>query len=101
MLMAMQIVASVILIGNVKPYGERAKRRKEMFNETILMFVMYTIICFSPFVPDVSVRFFIGYITIFAVGLHLAVNIYGIAGSTFAGVKRKLVLRAAKRRHAR
>ena len=99
MLMALQIVASVIIIGNVKPYGEISVRAKEMFNETILMFVMYTIICFSPFVPDVTVRFFIGYITIFAVGLHLAVNLCGIIRSTFWNVKLKLLLRSAKKKH--
>ena len=99
MLMAMQIVASVIIIGNVKPYGERMKRWKEMFNETILMFVMYTIICFSPFVPSVEVRFCIGYITIFVVCLHLAVNFYGIISSTFWNIKLKLLLRSAKKKH--
>ena len=82
MLMALQIVASVIIVGNVRPFNSNYRSKKELFNETVLMFVMYTMICFSPFVPDVNVRFYIGYITIFVVSLHLAINIYEILLAT-------------------
>ena len=57
MLMALQIIVSVIIIGNVRPFYFQSMSKKELFNEIILMFVMYTIICFSPFVPDVTIRF--------------------------------------------
>ena len=97
----MQIVTSVIIIGHVKPYDETAKYHKEFFNEVILMLVMYTIICFSPFVPDAVVRFYIGYICIFIVCLHLGVNIYGIARFTFFNIRLKLRLRSAKKAHTK
>ena len=50
--MAVQIIASVIIIGSIKPFKKHSKTKSEYFNEVILMFVMYTIICFSPYVPD-------------------------------------------------
>ena len=100
MLMAMQIVASVIIIGNVRPYLGSAKMYKEFFNETILMFVMYTIMCFSPWVADVDVRFFIGYITISCVCLHLFVNLFDIVGETYRNVRFSLLKRRAKKKYA-
>ena len=95
MLMALQIVASVIIIGNVRPFHTNGRSKKELFNEIVLMFVMYTIICFSPFVPDVTVRFYIGYITIFVVSLHLAINIYEILQATIRQLIRKRKLSKA------
>ena len=50
MLMASQIVASVIIVGNLTPFRGIFKKKIEIFNEIILMLVMYTIICFSPLV---------------------------------------------------
>ena len=46
MLMTSQIVASVIILGNVQPY-KRKKTRQELFSEIVLMYVMYTMICFT------------------------------------------------------
>ena len=79
MLMASQIVASVIIIGNARPYQWQSKRSLEYFNEIILMIVLYTFICFSPFVPDIEMRFAIGYVSITTVCTHLAVNFFLIA----------------------
>ena len=73
--MTSQIVASVIILGNVQPY-KRKKTRQELFSEIVLMYVMYTMICFTPFVPDVQVKFFFGYITIAVISLHLMVSLY-------------------------
>ena len=101
MLMALQIVASVIIIGNVRPFHFQSRSNKELFNEIILMFVMYTIICFSPFVPDVTIRFQIGYITIFVVGLHLAVNVYQILLVTVRQLIRENRMRRARKHHKR
>ena len=55
-LMASQIVASTIIIGNVVPFKLKSKMKSEYFNEIILMFVMYAVICFSPFVADLEVK---------------------------------------------
>ena len=101
MLMAAQIVASVIIIGNVIPYQYSHRRKTEYFNEIILMAVLYTFICFSPFVPDVEVRFSIGYISIATVSLHLLVNFAIIGRVTYRKIKMMLFLYLARRKHAR
>ena len=97
MVMSSQIVASVIIIGNVRPYKLSQTRKVETLNEVLLMFVMYTILCFSPFVPDVQVRFSIGYICVGAILSHLAVNFVIIGIQTYQEMRMKWIKRFAKR----
>ena len=95
--MAFQIVTSVIILGRLKPFKTRDKRETEIFNEIILMVVMYTIMCFSSFVPDAAVRFNIGYVCIAAIAAHLAVNFAIIGQSTYRKIKMMLKLKIALR----
>lgn len=44
---------------------------------------MYTIICYSPWVQDVELKFYIGYVTIGFVILHLVINLFLIFRTTF------------------
>ena len=53
------------------------------------MLVLYAIICFSPLVTNVQIRFNIGYICMIIVSLHLVVNIILIMKSTLVKIKRK------------
>ena len=99
MLMASQIVASVIIIGNVRPFSSNKVSNRKLFNEIVLMFVMYTIICFSPFVDDVTVRFYIGYITIFVISLFLITRFYEITRSTIQEILRLHRIKKAKKYH--
>ena len=98
--MASQIVISVIIIGD-RPFQTKFKYQIEFFNEIILMLVMYTIICFSPLVTSIEVRFSIGYITMLTVSMHLAVNFFIIGKSTFRKIKLMILLKLAKKKHAK
>ena len=69
----------------------------EMFNEVILMQTLYMIICFSAFIPDVQMRFYLGYVAIIIVGIHLAVSLFMIFGSTFLETKMKCKRRIMRR----
>lgn len=51
-LVAFNIVIAVILIGELDPFETNFKRRIEYFNEINTILIMYTILCFSPFVPS-------------------------------------------------
>ena len=99
MLMASQIVASVIIIGNVRPYRHPSKRKIEIFNEIILMVVMYTIICFSDLVPNIEARFTIGYVCMATISTHLGVNFIIIGKTTYNKIRMKILLRLAIRRY--
>ena len=56
-LKAMSIVTAVILIGEAKYFETKFKQRLEFANEILVMFMLYNMICFSPFVSDVDAKF--------------------------------------------
>ena len=87
-IMVGQIMAGGIIIGT-KVYDSKMKTRMEFFNEIILMMTMYSIMCFSPFIFDAETKFYLGYITIAIVCLHLAVNFFLIFKGTFHEMKMK------------
>jgi len=74
---AMMIVTAVIIIGAV-PFNSVAKRQAEFLNEVIIMFVLYNMICFSPFVPDYEAKQKMGYFCCLVVAGHLFINLYFI-----------------------
>lgn len=73
-IMAMSIITAVIINGHVDGLP-RTKRNMEFLNETFIMFVLYSMITFSPFVPDNKARIIMGYFCCFVVALHLVVNL--------------------------
>ena len=72
----------------------------EYFNEFILMMTMYSILCFTPFVGDLYTQFYMGYVTITIVCLHLIINLFMIFKSTFYEMKmkckKKMMLKQSK-----
>jgi len=48
---SMSLIAIVIILGEI-PYETVQKTRAELLNEIIIMFVLYNLICFSPFIED-------------------------------------------------
>ena len=46
----------------------------ELFSECILMMIMYTMMMFTDFVPDLDTRQYIGYASIVLVAIHLLVS---------------------------
>lgn len=96
-LMTGQITTQVIIIGS-GVYQTPSRRRAEFFNELMLMFVMYTIFCFTPWVDDVIVKFQLGYLTCLIVGCHLAVNFFLIFRVSLHQVNFKCIKRGAIKR---
>ena len=97
--MSSQIVVSVIIIGNIIPYRTISKKHMEIFNEIILMFVMYTIICFTPLVSDIEVRFMIGYICMLSIATHLIVNLIIIGRNSYAKIKFTVRLKLVRKNY--
>jgi len=100
MLKAFSIIAAVIIAGAV-PYNRVSKRKMEFLNEVIIMFVLYNMICFSPFVPDLNAKQLIGYFCCFVVASHLLLNLYLILSTSIYGLKVKAMLWLARRKLAK
>jgi len=70
-----------------------------MVNEFVVMMVMYHLICFTPFVPEIETRFNVGYVLCVLIGLHLAANLALILQTSYRGLRRKHQIRAATKYH--
>ena len=62
------------------------------------MNVLYCMMCFSPFVPDLRARHAFGYVCCFIVSTHLLVNLLLITISTAQELKVRLRIWLAKRK---
>jgi hypothetical protein len=85
MLIDFTVIGGVIIAGYIE-FDSSSKRKSEFVNETIVMCVLYCMICFSPFVPDLGARQVVGYFCCLIVSMHLAVNLYLILSSQAKGV---------------
>ena len=90
------MVIGVILIGYVEAFTPY-KRNIEFLNECIIMMVLYSMICFSPFVPEPEARYILGFFCIVIVGLHLIVNLFLILFSNFKQIKLDLMIWRSRR----
>lgn len=76
------------------------KKNTEFFNEVMLMTILYTIFAYSPWVDDIQLKFYMGYVTISLAVLHLVINLYLIFSATAKGwfwtCKKKFVIKKYK-----
>lgn len=59
----------------MRPYKEKSQHALEYFNETIIMILLYTFLCFSDLVRTPESRFTMGFVCCATVTFHLAFNI--------------------------
>lgn len=95
---ALSIIFACYLISYVEAFALPERRRFEYFNEVVIMFVLYNMICFSNFVPDVEARYTIGFFCIFIVSLHLGINLFLIVYHNFKKLKFDINIWLTKRR---
>ena len=81
-----QTVIALIIVGQTEPLLTRKDNKMEFFNETMIMFVMYIMICFTDFMPDLETREVLGKLCIFVVMLHIIVNIFFMGKDTARNV---------------
>ena len=96
-LTAMTIVAAVILIGEADFFETSFKKKMEFANEVLVMFMLYSMISFSPFVPDIDTRFKMGYFCCIVEAFALAANLWLIISSSVKGLILKVRVYFAKK----
>ena len=70
-----QCIIALFIMEFARPFKTKAERRIEIFNEVILMSVLYTMMLFTDFVPEVETKVLIGWLSCFLVALHFIVNL--------------------------
>jgi len=98
-LMTFTVITQVIILGRVGPFGKKSKTSFEFFSEGILMLVMYHMICFTPFVPEVQVRFYLGYSVCAVVCFHLLISFGLMAKATFGELRSRHIKWKAMREY--
>ena len=72
----------------------------EMFNECMLLLIMYTMMCFTDFIPDVQMQYKVGYISCGLIVGHLLVNLglmlYSSLKRLYLKIKKNYLLRKRK-----
>lgn len=79
----------MVLIAYIRPYKDKQQHKLEYFNETVLMLLLYTFLCFSDMVADPETRFNMGYACISIVAAHLLFNLGLILYHNIAGCRDK------------
>jgi len=76
-IMAYGIIAHVINLKSTYPLeGGAFEYNMEIFHEMTMMQVLYTMFCFTEFVPDPITRGYIGYYSMVMVSVHLGVCLF-------------------------
>ena len=85
----------MIVIGYGDGKKDSSQRTVDLWNEVTIMLLLYCTLCYSPFVPDIEVKFNIGYLSGIIIISHLIINLVFITINTI-----KLLIVAIKRQYA-
>ena len=69
------VVVSLISCGFFESYETSYAKLKDFFNEIIIVLTLYTMMCFTNFLPDQMMQFNVGYVSCFLVATHLIINL--------------------------
>ena len=92
-----QSLISLLIVDYVHPFKDRSQRKMEIFNEVILVLVLYTMMCFTPWVQEVESKVRIGYLSCFFVATHFVVNLAIMLRGSLLGLSQRCKLRLAKK----
>ena len=86
-----QSTLMIITIGQIRPFTEESRNRKELVNEVIIISSLYFIMCFSAYVPSTEAQDMVGYglCLMMAVhcGVHLLIIMYTSVINTFKNIR--------------
>jgi hypothetical protein len=93
----LQCIIAVCVMEYAYPFKTQGERRMELFNEVILILVLYTMMCFTQFVPEVDTREKIGYVSSGLVALHFLVNLAIMLSVSCCNAKKSCRLHYARK----
>ena len=81
----------------VRPLASVKLMKIEAFNDVMVLLSIYTMICFTPWIPDAKVKSRIGFIACTLVALHFIVSLVFITASSVSNLIQKCKIRQAKK----
>ena len=80
-------MASLIILGEVRPHETRSANRGDYLNEVFLMMAIYNIFCFTDWIGNLDLKFYSGYCMILLVSGHFCIGILSMTFETLGGIK--------------
>ena len=87
---------NIVYLGNIEPYKLRRKNKIELFNETCVTLIGLNLPCFTDWLPDENLQYFVGYSLISFVLLLIFVNMCFVS-TELTRVIKMLVLNQMKK----
>ena len=94
-----QSLTALIILEYVRPLKSNAAHKNEIFNEIVMTLLLYTLISFTDWVPNMEAKFKLGYITCSLIVLHLMINIFIMLTSSIKEAYRACRLSRHRRKH--
>jgi len=95
------IIFGAIIAGNTQCMEDKRLNTIEYFNETMIMMVMYCLICFTDFVPDKDTKSLIGNVCQVFVIFHIVFNLSFLFGDYILNLKLQYKRWAMFRKYAK
>ena len=95
------IIFGIIIAGSTLCMEDKRLNTIEYFNETMIMMVLYCLICFTDFVPDEGMKSGIGWVCEFLVIFHIAFNLSFLFGDYILKLKLRYKRWATFRQYAK
>ena len=96
--MAQSLIALFIL-EYVRPLKSNAAHKNEIFNEIVMILLLYTFMSFTDWVPNFETKFKLGYVACGLIVLHLMINIFIMLASSIKGAYKACRLRRHINKH--
>ena len=69
------VLTSLISSGYFNSFTETSQKHNDFFNEIVIVLTLYTVMCFTGFVPESLLQFNVGYVSCALVVGHLLINL--------------------------
>ena len=90
-------MVSLAILANIRVFINPTQYRMELFNEVILMNLLYCILCFSDYVIDVESQFKVGFVACALVLINFLVNLLSITIVAIKGLFHKIRMQNHKK----
>ena len=96
---ALQTLASAMVLSYAQAFRSKQRHRMELFNEVVFLLILYTILCFSDWLGDEELQLKIGFVSCSLICIHLGLNFLLIIVTAVRSTKRRCQIRILRKKH--
>ena len=89
----------MIILEYIRPLKSNAAHKNEIFNEIVMILLLYTFISFTDWVPNLEAKFKLGYVACGLIVLHLMINIFIMLAGSIKGAYKACRLSRHRSKH--